>query len=615
MILLFLTVAFVIAAIIFPKFMPEFEDEDTHEKKTPMWVRGVQASFAILAIVCTVSTSIYWIKADEVGHFKRIYWGSEMPAGRIIAMPSEKGPQARIAMPGFHFELFVKVSHDIETFEVVEIAQGKYGFLTSKDGRPLREGQYLADGWGDNELDLMQHALYFMGETDGEYKGPRGQMGPQLTVLRPGKYRLNRYLWKVEEGEATDIATGFVGVIKSNVGKVYTGAPILPSGVTETDLSVPIVPKGYRGVWDDTLKPGRFYINQIAYNVTTVDTRVQTWKYIGGYTRRWIDLKIGDNGEIEQSERTDEVPYDPEKYADRATVLRVEGWDVFQDSRVQVQVTPENAPFVVAAVGSIKAVEDKIITPNYRSIIRNVVAQDITLTEQVLDKDGDPVYNLAIDKDGNEIPDSKGEPKMQTITRGRKVLDLLYHRAAIEKEVADQLVPEGAKAGLTVQWVRFGDPAVPPELLIPGKREQLAKSLMKTYQQEKLSQVERVQTEKERARANKQGDLMESEIGIKVATNNAEARRKEGLGEKAYMEALAKGQKAQADVLGEQKTFELAYIKAILEAAAENPDIVKFPTTLVSGGGNNDITGAAAILGASNITMGLRNTNAPAATK
>ena len=69
MILLFATVAFLIVAIIFPKFMPEFEDSDTHEKKTPLWVRGVQAAFGILAIVCTVSTSIYWIEADEVGHF------------------------------------------------------------------------------------------------------------------------------------------------------------------------------------------------------------------------------------------------------------------------------------------------------------------------------------------------------------------------------------------------------------------------------------------------------------------------------------------------------------------------------------------------------------------
>jgi hypothetical protein len=174
------------------------------------------------------------------------------------------------------------------------------------------------------------------------------------------------------------------------------------------------------------------------------------------------------------------------------------------------------------------------------------------------------------------------------------------------------LVPEGAKAGLTVQWVRFGDPAVPPELLIPGKREQLAKSLMKTYQQEKKSQVERVQTEKERARANKQADLMESEIGIKVAENNAEARRKEGIGEKKYLEAVAQGQKAQALVLGQQKAFELAYIKEVLAAATKNPDLIKYPNILVMGGGGFE--GAAAILGASNLNMGMTKTT-PAATK
>jgi predicted amidohydrolase len=74
------------------------------------------------------------------------------------------------------------------------------------------------------------------------------------------------------------------------------------------------------------------------------------------------------------------------------------------------------------------------------------------------------------------------------------------------------------------------------------------------------------------------------------------------------MKSIAKGQAAQANVLGKDKAFELAYIKEVLAAAAANPQIVKFPTTFVMGGENGGgLTGAAAILGASNVSLGMKN--------
>ena len=593
---LFLVLVFLTIGVIIPKFLSKTETYDEAKSEssfsTPIWVRGVQGLCGVIAILLFISTSIFWVGADQVAQFERIYLGDQLPSGRIIAMPWQKGPQARIAGPGFHFEAWIKVTHDIEYSDVIEVPEGNYGFVTTRDGKPFRDVQYMADAWTEDKVDLMMNALHFMGITENrdDYAGPRGQMGPQLTVLRPGKYRINRYLYKVKLGEATDIPVGFVGVIKSNVGKVYEGDAILPYGVDATDLSVPIVPKGSRGVWADTLKPGRYYLNQVAYVVTQIDTRVQTWTYLGGYTRRWIDLEIGDDGKITQKERSEPFTM-PAGAADRAIVLRVEGWDVFQDSRVQVQVTPENAPFVVASVGGIEEIEDKIITPNYRSIIRNVVAQRVE--EEVIGKDG----------------------KVTIVSRPRRVLDLLYMRETLEKAVAAKLVPQGRKTGLTVQWVRFGDPSVPPELLVPGKRKQLAKQLEMTYKQEKIAQVARVQKEKEAARADQQPILMKSEIGITVAENKATARRKEGDGEKYYLTSIAKGQAAQANVLGKAKAAEIAILKLMLDTAAQNPDIVKYPNILVMGQ-SGGFEGAAAILGANNFSMSLpKKSAAPEAAK
>jgi len=584
MFLLFLIVLCFAGAIIGPKFVKDRINHRTDEpiSMAPLrWaIRGV---CIVVGLAAFLMTSCLVIDSDSVGHMKRIYMGTEMPQGRIIAAPDQKGPQARILAPGFHLIPFIRVTHDIDELPVVKIAEGKYGFLVAKDGKSMPADQFIAPAW--NSASDMIDAMQFMGYDTEDSKGPKGVKGPQLTVLPPGDWRVNRYLFDVYEGEATDVPIGHVAVVKSNVGDHYDGKPILPTGVESTTLSVPIVPRGYKGVWDKVLLPDRYYLNTKAYDITILPTQIQAWKYLGGYTRRYIDLKLTDEGKIEQTTRQEEVGV-PEGSADQSVLLRVENWDVFQDARIQVQVTPENAPFVVAAAGGLVQIEDKIMTPTFRSVLRNEVAKNVE--EEV--EQWDP---------------EQGKPVLKMVTRPRQVLDLLYKRESLEQAVEKKLIPEGAKYGLTVMEVRFGDPVVPPELLLPGKRKQLAESLVSTYKQEKLAQFERVESEKERARADQQADLMRSEIGIKVAENNATAREKEGLGEKKYMEALAKGQEAQANVLGKDKAFELAYVKEVLAAAKENPEMIKVPNTFVMGGDGGGLTGAAAVLGANNITMGL----------
>lgn len=589
----------ILAGLIVPRFLKDRTDRGGDLIKLG-WARYLVRGLAlIVVIVCICATSMVWIDSNMVGHLNKIYGGAQMPSGRIIALPNELGPQARILMPGYQFELFIRIMYDIDELPVYEVKPGTYGFVTTKDGKPMPEGQFLAPAW-ENTEDMMD-ALTFMGYSeDGKYNGPRGVKGPQLTVLKPGFYRFNRYLYDVKPGDATDVPIGKVAVIKSNVGDHYTGEPILPTGVKYTNLSVPIVPKGYKGVWNEVLKPDRYYLNLEAYTPTIIPTQIQTWKYVGGYKRRNIDLRLTDDGKIEQKEDFVNVPV-PEDAADMAVLLRVENWDVWQDARVQIQVTPENAPFVVAAAGGITEIEDKIMTPTFRSVLRNEVAKEV---EEEVPVSVSPDYGT-ISEPTKTV--DVGQVAMKKIKRPRRVLDLLYKREATESMVEQKLIPEGAKVGLTVIEVRFGDPYVPPELLIPGKRKQLAESLIGTYQQEKLAQTERVNTEKERARADQQATLMRSEIGITVAKNDATAREERGLGEEKYMKAVARGQDAQANVLGKDKAFELAYIKEVLAAAKETPEIIKYPNILVMGK-EGGFEGAAAILGASNLNMGLGKT-------
>jgi hypothetical protein len=66
----------------------------------------------------------------------------------------------------------------------------------------------------------------------------------------------------------------------------------------------------------------------------------------------------------------------PEDAADGAVILTVEGWRIPLELRALVQVEPNNAPRVVASVGNLIEVEDKIITPAIRSIVRNETGRE-----------------------------------------------------------------------------------------------------------------------------------------------------------------------------------------------------------------------------------------------
>jgi hypothetical protein len=80
--------------------------------------------------------------------------------------------------------------------------------------------------------------------------------------------------------------------------------------------------------------------------------------------------------------------------------------------------------------------------------------------------------------------------------QGRHVLDLADNRAALEHAVEDAIRPEGLRAGIVIKEIKFGDPALPPELLVSRLRQQLADQLQVTYQQEQKAQTQRIETEK-----------------------------------------------------------------------------------------------------------------------
>ena len=549
--------------------------------------------------------SIAYVGKDETGQLVRIYLGDDLEDGAIVATSDEKGPQAKILPPGFHFQPFLRLLYDVTMEDVVDIPTGTYGYLVARDGQPLRPDQTYADPFDASETAKMfSDAAHFL--TSG------GQKGPQTTVITPGKHRLNRFLWQITPEEATNIPPGRVGVIKSNVharvdfGNLKTDKPADCSLTRRAnaiggELAVPLVPVGCIGIWDKSLNPGQYYINQHVYDVTLVNTRVQAWEYRGGFTRRFYKLTVNQEGRISQEEQSFEVPV-PRDAKHEAVFLKIEGWTVAQQLRALVQVTPENAPFVVASVGGIDEVEDRIIFPAVQSVIRNVLGGSIRVATSILDENGDPIV------------DDDGIPQTRMVTRPTHVLDLIENRTALEENVERLVRIEGEKAGVDIKEIRFLDPDLPPELLIARKREQLAEQLSKAYRGEQAAQLDRIAAEQTRATADQQDKLVEAQIEVKRSEQFGMARRNEGRGERDKLQLIAEGQKAQAEILGEDRVVELRKFEfavgrmfdfferqpGVLEAALTNAH--KFVPERVftigeGGGGGNNLAGAAGILG------------------
>ena len=556
---------------------------------------ALRLAFALVAAYEVLATSIITIPADKVGIVRKIYGVANLGAGHIIATKGETGFQATVIPPGtFRIALFFNVLNRIDLAPVVVVPQGFYGRIVATDGEELAAGQIMADAWPDDEQQRFLDAEYFM--THG------GQKGLQLSILKPGFYPLNLALFQVRVGyvangrdittskddiydlrgltqeetpldtSITRVPAGSVGVVRSSVTAKGADCRARTATTDAGGLTAELVPMNCKGVWETSLPPNDYYLNRDAYDVTLVSTRVTALEFKGGFTRRYLDLKVDSKGDFQQTERTANFPRS-EDAADSAVNTKVEGWEIPQELRAVVQITPENAPIVVAAVGGQKEVDQRIVVPSIRSLVRNVYGGEVTVPERQAD----------------------GSTKM--VTRPTKVLDTIENRASLEQAILERAQIDGRRAGVDIKEIRLGESAIPPELLLARQREQLAGQLRAAYIQEQVAQEQRQKTEQARATADRQNDLVAAQISVKTAQLAQERRQAEGHAERLFLEEQAAGQTAQAEVLGKDSVLKLQMVKLALELLAQHPELLanlKLPQTYVAGGG---LEGPAAVLG------------------
>jgi uncharacterized membrane protein YqiK len=334
---------------------------------------AISVVFIIILLLAAILVTVTNIGGNEVGIVEKKFGGGSLAEGRIISVKGENGIQAQVLAPGWHF-FYWPWQYTITKIPVIEIKDGQVGLVQAADGRSLPVDTIYAPEW--DQPDKMLNAEYFLG--DG-----KGYKGPQLTVLKPGKYRLNPRLFTITNAPVTNVQVGTVAVIKSNVG----------DPVRTKDRLVEI---GQRGIWKKPLSEGQYYLHTNAYEATIIDTRQVTISY------------TPEKDKLVTAEAVSPM-----------TVRSIDGFTFPVDIRVTYQIDYENAPRVVATVGDDMMVLSKLVTPSVRAIFRNNAekvkaldyvqqrslqeTQSNTLLKEELAKYGVTLLAVRIGDVGNEL--------------------------------------------------------------------------------------------------------------------------------------------------------------------------------------------------------------------
>ena len=164
--------------------------------------------------------------------------GAPLPPGQILAQKGQRGVQEDVLAEGRHF--LNPIAYDHEILPAISVPPGKVGIVTSKGGKDLPAGDFLAAA---------------------------GQKGIWKQVLGPGRYRLNPMGYDVKIIDAISIPIGYVGVVTSLSG---TQAP-------EGEFAK----AGEKGIRADILQPGLYYVNPSAFKVDVVEVGVNQVSLVG----------------------------------------------------------------------------------------------------------------------------------------------------------------------------------------------------------------------------------------------------------------------------------------------------------------------------------------------
>ncbi len=434
----------------------------------------------------------------------------------FIANGGQKGPQLDILQPG-------KYRINIQMFQVtptpaIIINSGQVGLVTARDGAPLPSTEVVAPSVPGH--DSYQNGAAFLSN--------RGQRGPQLDVLPPGTFYINPMMFTVDLDAAAVVSQGEVAVIISNVGQ----QPDRSAAVGAADISGDrvesyVVGRGYRGIQLDVAGPGTYFLNKRAYVPIIVKTT--------NITIDWDDEVQGGFNPL--------------------NVTSKDGFIIKVGVKVVIRVQPEQAPYMVARIGSIDNLVTNVIHPLIDSSFRNQASS--TEAMKFL-QDRHEQQELALIKVQHELEK--------------------YHVDVLSVLICQIQIPEA--------------------LMETQTNKVIAAQQQDMYAQQKEAQIKRIDMERTTAQANKQGDIVAAEIGVKVAEQdkiktitiaegNSDRVKLEGQGEAEKIlsigKATSEAYRLTREAIGPESVALIEIMKLISSGS------VKITPDIMAGGDNGSL--------------------------
>lgn len=388
----------------------------------------------------------------------------------------QKGPQIDFLRPGtynINTEIF-----EVEIREAVRLTENEIGVVDARDGQPMdRSDVVVHTPEGHNNFQDGQKFL-----NNG------GRRGPQETILTPGTYYINPYLFSVARHKQTMVNQGEVGVLISNVGKDPSEFETTVSSADASDdksRTRHVVSKGFRGIQREVLGPGSYNINPLAYKVIIIPT-----------TTRSVDWSA------EKTNNMSSATFDPFQ------VVSHDGFPMQIEVRCQYRILPENAPYVVQKIGSVLELERNVIHPQIDGIFRAQVSRSPAISYQ-------------------------------------------QNRAEEQRNAEDAIRTDLTKYRVEVVSVMVTNIHLPEQLMKTTQQKNLAEQEKSMYDAKQQAEQRRIEFEKTKTEADMQVKIITAEAGIKVAQHEARQTEERARGDASQVRMLAEAKASETKQIGD----------------------------------------------------------------
>lgn len=558
------------------------------------------------------------IRDNEVGIVTKNMLGAILPEGHIIATKGEVGIQASTLMPGLYW--YMPFIWSVKRVPVISIPPRQLGIVESVDGKPIAPGRLLGD---EVDCNSYQDAKAFL--DNGGFKGI------QISVLKPGTYRINTKVFTVRVTDTITIGSEKVGIVTALDGIPLPSNRVIapaPEGGNHQYFQAGqefINNKGYRGTQLETLQAGEYYINKMLFNVSQVD--------IAEVPAGYVAVIVSSVGEDLEANLTEAPHVSTAPHLNQPTMTSRETVLITDKCTRGILVEPVapgrynlNTVAYRPALVPTSAVTIKWSTEEESGETKIIQRRDTEATDKAEEfykyaqlratsKDG---FQLDVDvkliirippenapfviaRFGtvNNLIEQVVHPLIDSSFRNeageRGAMEFIHSRVELQQTALAKARAEFERYHVEVQGLLVAYIKVDQALLDTQTKKQIAVQQQEQYAQEAHAQESRIAVAEKTARANKQQDIIAAKLSIDIASDEAQATIKKAEGvreatkiraegdafaEKAVGEGKAAAYKAQVDVLGQDK---VSVIK-VMETIGEK-QIKVTPDVNVSGGG------------------------------